>query len=226
VWYGYESSVKMIALDLPRTFPDEDGDSEVVTDAKHCLQAWAFYRPDIGYVQGMSNLCAVLCPVLDDQELLFQCFCNLILGSVSLTVLYSMTDDVEHLFELYTSLLWNNAPALAKALHRADVTPSLYVLDWWLTVYSRLLSTEATARFWDVWLLEDDTFLYRSAIGMVMFQTSRAKVLSEDRAKMLDVLKAPVGTEDLRDLFCLMDEVTIPPFTIAGRYDELGLSPC
>ena len=54
---------------------------------RETLEVCACYRPDLGYVQGMSYYAAVLCLHIDDPMLVFQCFANLIVK--------------EHVFEFF-----------------------------------------------------------------------------------------------------------------------------
>jgi len=41
------------------------------------LEVYACYRPDVGYVQGMSYFAAMFCLHIDDPTLVFQCLANL-----------------------------------------------------------------------------------------------------------------------------------------------------
>jgi hypothetical protein len=60
---GKRKSLHYINIDLPRTFPKlsffKEG-SPMCADLKKLLMAYAFYRPDVGYIQGMSYIAAVL----------------------------------------------------------------------------------------------------------------------------------------------------------------------
>jgi hypothetical protein len=53
-----EESIKIIANDIPRTLSNEKiFQSEVYSETlQKVLEAFAVYRPDIGYVQGMSYI--------------------------------------------------------------------------------------------------------------------------------------------------------------------------
>jgi TBC1 domain family member 14 len=60
---GKENTVSLIPLDLPRTFPalaffQPSGPWH--DHLRQVLEAYACYRPDIGYVQGMSYIAASL----------------------------------------------------------------------------------------------------------------------------------------------------------------------
>lgn len=72
---------KIIVADLDRTFPDVESEADshkLYQDLLQLLSLFQVYRPDIGYVQGMSSLILTLCLVFDKFDA-FVAFCNLIL---------------------------------------------------------------------------------------------------------------------------------------------------
>ena len=125
-------------------FNSQEEDSILHSQLSQCLLSWTFYRPDIGYVQGMSNLCAMFLLHLHNTFDAFSALSNLILGSPTLTLLYKMkADDVQDLFAIYDDLLMIHQPVLARHLRKMKVFPLLYLLDWWVTgfpAYSPLAS--------------------------------------------------------------------------------------
>ena len=85
---GNEHSLKLIDTDLPRTFPslrlfDEDG--PYYNQLRTVLETFACFRPDLGYIQGMSYLAAMLCLYFqtfstkpdENTYMAFQCLANL-----------------------------------------------------------------------------------------------------------------------------------------------------
>lgn len=63
VVFGRENTVKMIENDLHRTFPALkffNGESLLKIQLRNVLEAYTFFRPDLGYVQGMSYLAGML----------------------------------------------------------------------------------------------------------------------------------------------------------------------
>lgn len=75
-----ESSVLLIPVDIGRTFPllgffqDQGPQHE---ELRHVLEAYVCLRPDIGYVQGMSFIAAVLLLNMDCY-MSFQCLANVL----------------------------------------------------------------------------------------------------------------------------------------------------
>lgn len=82
--YIIEESFESIYKDLPRTFPylSYFGISQpLYYELKEILEIFVCYRPDLGYVQGMSYIAGLLCIYcLNDNYMAFQCFCNLVLN--------------------------------------------------------------------------------------------------------------------------------------------------
>lgn len=74
------NTMSLIEWDLPRTFPTlgffHDG-GPMHTGLERILLCYACFRPDIGYVQGMSFLVATLLLYMDEFEA-FKCLANLL----------------------------------------------------------------------------------------------------------------------------------------------------
>ena len=99
---GKEATVRLIDEDLNRTFvhlgyfsPGEP----MYYKIKDILLAYAFYRPDLGYVQGMSFLAGMLALHIPDTYLCFQCLANL-LGSEHLYAFYSLKVGFRELVQI------------------------------------------------------------------------------------------------------------------------------
>jgi hypothetical protein len=89
---GKENTVSLIPLDLPRTFPclsffQVGGPSH--GPLGQVLEAYVCYRPDIGYVQGMSYLAAVMLLYMDTFPA-FCCLANLLNSPILVLVLLSL----------------------------------------------------------------------------------------------------------------------------------------
>jgi hypothetical protein len=93
------NSVSLIELDLPRTFPaltifNKDGPCH--QQLLEILEAYVCYRPDIGYVQGMSFIAAVLLLYLEPFPA-FVCLANLLSRPLFVSF-YRMEGDKVHIF--------------------------------------------------------------------------------------------------------------------------------
>lgn len=84
----------IIDLDLRRMdFKiDEDKSQSMKVEVKKCLQLFKIYRPDIGYVQGMSYLAWMFLIRMEGFQS-FVCFSNLILTDPFINTLYSFKGE-------------------------------------------------------------------------------------------------------------------------------------
>lgn len=76
---GKEGSMRLIEADLPRTFPNLAffHDGPMAKALREVLDAFVCFRPDVGYVQGMTFLAATLLLYMEDASA-FQCLANLL----------------------------------------------------------------------------------------------------------------------------------------------------
>lgn len=164
-----EVTIDLIRLDVSRTFPhlcifQKGGPYH---DPLHnILGAYACYRPDVGYVQGMSFLAATLLLNMDEAKA-FISFSNLLNRPAHMAFFRVNQPMMCAYYQTFETLLAANLPALATHLQDIGVTPDLYVLDWLLTVFSRPLPLDAAVRIWDVYLRDGEEFLLRAAIGIL-----------------------------------------------------------
>lgn len=48
-----------------------------------------------------------------------------------------------------------------------SVSPESYLLDWFMTLFSRALPFDAASRLWDCYLIEGEVFLFRAALALL-----------------------------------------------------------
>eukprot|EP00756_Hemistasia_phaeocysticola_P049238 Hpha_TRINITY_DN23686_c0_g1::TRINITY_DN23686_c0_g1_i1::g.57536::m.57536 len=157
-----------IELDLGRTFPCFQFFREGATRSalQGVLEAYAGFRPDVGYVQGMAYVAAVLLLFLEPVPA-FSALANLI-HSTHLLDFYRLSPRVAFHIAVFDLALCDTLPELHAHLEANGLQPRLYVLNWFMTMYARSLPLEVTCRIWDVFLL-DDTWVYRAAVGILSY---------------------------------------------------------
>lgn len=164
-----ESSMELIQLDISRTFPhlcifQKKGPYYEMLHS--LLAAYACYRPDVGYVQGMSFIAAVFILNMDPPDA-FVCFANL-LNRPCHRAFYSLDQCLmEGYYATYRDLLKENLPKLCDHLELCHLSPDLYLLDWVYTVFAKAMNIDLASRVWDVFLRDGDEFIFRTAIGVL-----------------------------------------------------------
>ncbi|CAL8258982.1 unnamed protein product [Lota lota] len=164
-----ESSLDLIKLDISRTFPSlfifQKGGP--YHDVLHSLLgAYTCYRPDIGYVQGMSFMAAVLLLNLEEGQA-FITFTNLLNKPCQVTFFRVDHDLMLKYFAAFEVFFEENLPRLFRHFLANSLTPDLYLIDWIFTLYSKALPLDVACRVWDVFCRDGEESLFRTALALL-----------------------------------------------------------
>ncbi|MBN3304397.1 NOC3L protein, partial [Amia calva] len=126
-----ESSLDLIKLDISRTFPSlfifQKGGP--YHDLLHSvLGAYTCYRPDVGYVQGMSFIAAVLILNLEEADA-FIAFANLLNKPCQMAFFRVDHDLMLKYFAAFEVFFEENLPRLFAHFQSYNLTPDLYLID-------------------------------------------------------------------------------------------------
>ncbi|XP_014908367.1 TBC1 domain family member 12-like isoform X2 [Poecilia latipinna] len=164
-----ESSLDLIKLDISRTFPSlfifQKGGP--YHDLLHSvLGAYTCYRPDIGYVQGMSFIAAVLILNLEEAEA-FITFANLLNKPCQMAFFRVDHELMLKYFAAFEIFFEENLPRLFSHFQTNSLTPDLYLIDWIFTLYSKSLPLDVACRVWDVFCRDGEESLFRTGLGIL-----------------------------------------------------------
>uniref|UniRef100_A0A3Q2YAP5 TBC1 domain family member 14 n=1 Tax=Hippocampus comes TaxID=109280 RepID=A0A3Q2YAP5_HIPCM len=165
--------LELIKLDISRTFPQlcifQQGGP--YHDVLHSiLGAYTCYRPDVGYVQGMSFIAAVLILNLDTADA-FIAFANLLNKPCQMAFFRVDHSLMLTYFAAFEVFFEENLPKLFAHFKKNNLTPDIYLIDWIFTLYSKSLPLDLASRVWDVFCRDGDEFLFRTALGLLrLFQ--------------------------------------------------------
>ncbi|XP_008299883.1 TBC1 domain family member 12-like isoform X1 [Stegastes partitus] len=164
-----ESSLDLIKLDISRTFPSlfifQKGGP--YHDLLHSvLGAYTCYRPDIGYVQGMSFIAAVLILNLEEAEA-FITFANLLNKPCQMAFFRVDHELMLKYFSAFEIFFEENLPRLFSHFQTNNLTPDLYLIDWIFTLYSKSLPLDVACRVWDVFCRDGEESLFRTGLGIL-----------------------------------------------------------
>ncbi|XP_042288371.1 TBC1 domain family member 12-like [Thunnus maccoyii] len=164
-----ESSLDLIKLDISRTFPSlfifQKGGP--YHDLLHSvLGAYTCYRPDIGYVQGMSFIAAVLILNLEEAEA-FITFANLLNKPCQMAFFRVDHELMLKYFAVFEVFFEENLPRLFSHFQTNNLTPDLYLIDWIFTLYSKSLPLDVACRVWDVFCRDGEESLFRTGLGIL-----------------------------------------------------------
>ncbi|XP_066521823.1 TBC1 domain family member 12 isoform X2 [Hoplias malabaricus] len=164
-----ESSLDLIKLDISRTFPSlfifqKGGPYHELLHS--VLGAYTCYRPDVGYVQGMSFIAAVLILNLEEADA-FIAFANLLNKPCQISFFRVDHELMQKYFAAFEVFFEENLPKLFSHFQSYSLSPDLYLIDWIFTLYSKSLPLDIACRVWDVFCRDGEEFLFRTGLGIL-----------------------------------------------------------
>ena len=131
------------------------------------------YRPDIGYVQGMSYVAANLLLFMDDEYQAFVTFCD-IMTRYPLMPFYSFNDVlVRKIMQLYKHVFAYNLPELCEHFELENIQPRHYIFEWFMTLFTRAFELRLVTRVWDLFFLDGIFVLFQTAIAILSMLESQ-----------------------------------------------------
>lgn len=134
---GSEMSMLTIDADVPRTFPELSyfrAGSTMHASLRNMLSAFAVYRPDIGYTQGMSFVAATILLHVENEALAFGAFANLMLRPAVFEAFGDGRDVSNAKFHArlvaFKRVIARCQPRIAKRLEELKVTPEMFIASW------------------------------------------------------------------------------------------------
>jgi len=208
---GREGTVSLIHLDLPRTFPmlsifQDDG--PLHQSLANILEAYVCYRPDVGYVQGMSYLAAVFLLILDEFNA-FVCLTNF-LNNPCYMAFYTMNlTQMEVYMKAMDSLMFTHIPKIHRHLKELGIQPDVFMIDWVLTVFSKSLPLDVASHVWDTIFLDGEYVIFQTALGILK---TYSKELENGDFDLCMTLLTHLPTDiDEDELFQNINSFTINP---------------
>ncbi|XP_075421288.1 TBC1 domain family member 14 [Ascaphus truei] len=195
-----EASLELIKLDISRTFPSlcifQKGGP--YHDMLHSiLGAYTCYRPDVGYVQGMSFIAAVLILNLDTADA-FIAFSNLLNKPCQMAFFRVDHGLMLTYYAAFEVFFEENLPKLFAHFKKNNLTPDIYLIDWIFTLYSKSLPLDLACRVWDVFCRDGEEFLFRTALGVLkLFEDILTRMDFIHIAQFLTRLPEDLTAEDL-----------------------------
>ena len=170
---GYKKNIKVIDVDLHRTFTDlsmfRQG-SIYHQSLRNILCAFSLFRPDMGYVQGMSYIAGTLLIHLNDEYAAFYVFANLMQEYLLFTFYSFDMPKVNILFNVFMRLVRTQIPKLFQIMQELGLQCSVFLFEWVVAVFSNILPLTLCARLWDSWLFYGEVYFMKIclAIGLCL----------------------------------------------------------
>jgi alpha-tubulin suppressor-like RCC1 family protein len=206
-----QSVFHVIDVDVPRTHPETKlfkPGGPFYGDLVNLLHVYSAFDRDMSYVQGMSYLAAFFVTHCVDPFTAFRCFANL-LNTHFFRSLFKMnlTQVLRHM-SAYELLFERHLPKLFAHFQRLCITPEQYLLDWFMTCFSRAFSLRTSSRIFDCLIIEGEVFLYRTALSIL--KLSEATLLAADFESLLPLFRHIARELDEDKLFTTISSIKVP----------------
>lgn len=153
------------------------------------LQAFAMYRPAIGYQKGLSHIAATLLLNLDTLDA-FIALCNMLNHSLCQALYLHDERELTTYYQPFLKVLHTKMPSLYIHFKNIRLAPSAYLEPILRPLFAcHCSSVDAVSRIWDVMFFEGDGYLLRAALGILA--KLEHKLYGETSEEVLKVLGWP-----------------------------------
>jgi hypothetical protein len=205
--------INLIDLDAPRNrlCPEQKRD-----DLKDLLKAWLLMMPEGSeYRQGADTLAAICLEVFPDDAAVVGSSAMLHITRNFIPHYFNANMDgtnkfLEQRMELFSSLLRFWDPAVSCYLKLMEISPSMFAVPWFVTLFGDLWPIEKVIYIWDALFVLGPDFLVFIAISILCHGTNRAKLLRSSFSNaMLFFSRLNRGEEQLNLRLCIFKAISM-----------------
>lgn len=161
------------------------------------LQAFAMYRPAIGYQRGLCYIAATLLLNLDTLDA-FIALCNMLNHSLLQALYLHDERELTTYYQPFLKVLHTKMPSLYAHFKHIRLPPAAYLEPILMPLFAcHCSSVDAVSRIWDVMFFEGDGFVLRAALGVLAkLEHKLYGGSAEEIMKILGWPKKSTGTAD------------------------------
>ncbi|CAG9333150.1 unnamed protein product [Blepharisma stoltei] len=187
----------IIQKDLHRTFPEhllfrEKGG---IGQQKLCniLYAYANYDPDIGYCQGMGFIVGCLIIHINQEELAFWAFVQIMFEYNWRLMFKQGTPKLINMINNTTKTIKSRFPDLSKHIDENDLTLVSCFAQYMITIFLYDTPFDISVRIFDLFLLEGEKLMHR--LLSKMLELKREKILELQGVELYQFLRGRMVKE-------------------------------
>jgi len=124
------------------------------------------FRPDTGYVQGMSFVAGTLLLNGFNEFEAFLCFANMLNREFLFHFYQFDKEKVNVVFNVFMRLMKDRLPKLHTVFKQTGLPCSAFLFEWVVTIFSNIFSLDIAARIWDQYLFYGDFFLIKVSLAI------------------------------------------------------------
>ena len=159
-----------ISQDLDRTFPECEFYKEKFGDGQKqlykVLSNYSKYNEQVGYVQGMAFITAILLIYMDEEKAFF--LLHSLMKKYNMENLYLPGfPDLKKKFFVLLNLEKKFVPKVYNTFYSGEIMPFAYAADWFFSLFARSVEFKVLVRIFDVFFLEGFKVVYRFALAIL-----------------------------------------------------------
>ncbi|CAG9330410.1 unnamed protein product [Blepharisma stoltei] len=193
-----KSSIKdvenIISMDILRSYSNNPMvDSESL---KNILQAYSFYRTDVGYCQGMNYIAGTLYLVNNDESFCFWGMSELIRKFKMENLYATDLSKLKYLFYVLDRLIALFLPNVHKILNTEMMTSAHFASPWFLTLFAGLLNQnqkhDILFKLWDHFLYYGWKIMFKASL--VILKKLETNIISQRFEEIMSLLTSLHGS--------------------------------
>lgn len=185
---GVEDVEEQIRRDLARTFPNHilfrkpDGQDRLF----RVLKAYAELDPDVGYIQGMSFITAILLTYMSEENAFWVLV--KVIQRDGMRDFYLPGMPRAHLaFYQVEELIKAHVPDVYSHFQSINMTAFLYCPAWFMTICTHQFPVESVVRIMDCFLSEGLKVVYR--VTLAVLKIGRKRLVGTDLTRALALMR-------------------------------------
>lgn len=103
-------------------------------------------------------------------------------------------------------------PDLSKNFEKTGVKHQIYILEWFITLFTKSFSIDIAARLWDRYFLDGELFLFQATLGILQYFSPKLKTAGFEEA--MQFLSHIPKDLDEENLFYCIDEIVLTKLTL------------
>lgn len=153
-----------------KDIPTNITQQQLMEDVFKIIRIFKLYRPDILYDKSLVYIAMLF---VFNSENYFNSFLNFINVFVS-SFLVNFFSKEELVIDNYTSffemLLETHLPKIKAHFDKLEITPCLYLVKWFETMYTKTFKYKTVLRIWDLFLVKGESVMFSVAIAFLKLQ--------------------------------------------------------
>ena len=179
----------------------------IMTDLYKIIRVFYLYRPDIIYNENILILSMMF---LLNGENCYNCFVNLInfiftnyIGKFILKDKFFISN-----FEIFfIQTLKKYCPKVENHFTNFEITPSLYLCDWFENLFCKVLNYDIVIRIWDLFLLKGEYIIFQTAIAIIILQEENLLNLTIN--EIFGLFETIIKSNKINNIFSEMKKINI-----------------